>query len=154
MYELEWAMQSFITFTICIQKLKCLRVEALSGLPRHALLQDSCLKKSNDVTWHHMSHNFSQRYMLRLLDTYAAKSDPPHTFSPIAKLLDHLSKICMTFLFFGPSGQRYQKYVSIWKVTSDGRAEIQNGRFCKIFRMHWILLLYCWCRKYQPSSSN
>ncbi len=33
--------------------------------------------------------------MLRLLDTYAAKSHPSCTFPSITPLLDHVSKICI-----------------------------------------------------------
>ncbi len=61
---------------------------------------------------------------LRLPYRYVAKSDPPCTFSSIFQLLNHLSKISM--YFFWPSGQRCQKYVNVWKLTSCDRADIHN----------------------------
>ncbi len=48
-------------------------------------------------------------------------------------MLDYLSKICM--ILFCPSDQRCQKCVYIWKVTSGGRAEIQNGQICKVLHI-------------------
>ncbi len=61
------------------------------------------------------------------------KSDPPCTFPSITLLLDHLSKICM--IRFWPSDQRCQKYVYIFKVTSNGRAEIQNRRIFEVLHI-------------------
>ncbi len=52
------------------------------------------------------------------------KTDPPYTFTSITLLLDHFPKIWETT--FWPNGQRCQKYVYIWKVTSSGRAEIES----------------------------
>ena len=69
---------------------------------------------------------------LRLLDTYAPKSNPPCMFPSITLLLDHLSKICITL--FWQSGWRCQKYVYIWKVTSSGRTEIQKFKIGKILQ--------------------
>ncbi len=84
----------------------CLFVSSFPRCRNHTLFELFVGEAVSNLVNLHLQHKvhpgndqrpYLQEYVsvLRLLDTYATKSDPPHTFPSIARLLDYLSKICM-----------------------------------------------------------